>query len=268
MKNEEIKKVAKLFGANDDPVLLTGGQGTTWKVGDIILKPSESESKDLADLMQQLPAVDYLRLPKPIRSSNESWIEDGYVAWTYLSGKEVDARYKEKVGVSELFSTAFSGIPKPRFIEERNDPWSVADRVTWGEFDKKYEKEFQNIIDDIEAHCSQVNLSEQIIHGDIAGNIVFENDLPPAVIDITLYWRPKDYAKALLVVDAITWEGAKPEIFDLVRDLPNIEQLILRAGLRRIIEQPEHIRAFEKDINVAQSEAEKYHQTLKLLQVC
>jgi len=56
--------------------------------------------------------------------------------------------------------------------------------------------------------------------------------------------------------------------YGLVKNLPNIEQLILRAGLRRILEQSEHIKAFGKDKNAALSEAEKYFQTLKSLKVC
>jgi hypothetical protein len=44
-----------------------------------------------------------------------------------------------------------------------------------------------------------------IVHGDLAPNVLLDDALAPAVIDLTVYWRPVRYAVA---VDAVCFEGA------------------------------------------------------------
>ena len=49
----------------------------------------------------------------------------------------------------------------------------------------------------------------QLIHGDLMGNILFEEsgDVPPAINDLTFYWRPLEYANAIVAADGLTWIG-------------------------------------------------------------
>ena len=46
------------------------------------------------------------------------------------------------------------------------------------------------------------------MHGDLTGNVLFADDLAPAVIDFSPYWRPTGFASAIVVGDALLWEGA------------------------------------------------------------
>ena len=50
----------------------------------------------------------------------------------------------------------------------------------------------------------------QVIHGDIGGNVLFADasGLPPAVIDVSPYYRPRSFADAVLVADAVAWDDA------------------------------------------------------------
>lgn len=50
------------------------------------------------------------------------------------------------------------------------------------------------------------------MHGDLLGNVLFAAGLPPAVIDISPYWRPPEYAEAIVVADALCWYGATPTL--------------------------------------------------------
>ncbi len=264
--DEPIKKISKLFGSDEEPVLFLDTHGV-YRAGNIIIKPilEKIESEELAEIINQLPVSEKIRIPKPIKSINGNWIEEGYVAWTYLEGKEVGGRYKDKIEVCDFFTKIFQDVSKPKFIEARNNPWAIADRVTWGELKIQYEEKFQNIINVIQPILKPNNLSYQIIHGDITRNIIFNEKEFPGVIDLTLYWRPKDYAKALLIVDAITWEDTNLDVYNLVVDVPEINQLLLRAGLRRIIEQPEHVKYFGKNKDKALEQSSKYLETLKKL---
>ena len=95
----------------------------------------------------------------------------------------------------------------------------------------------------LKARLLPIALPSQVIHGDFTGNVLFEPGLAPAVIDFSPYWRPAGFALAVVIVDALTWGGAGMDILDLVRDELEIEQLLLRAELRRLVEVELHDRA-------------------------
>lgn len=61
-----------------------------------------------------------------------------------------------------------------------------------------------------------VSLSPQIIHGDLCGNILFHDTLPPVVIDFPLDCRPREYAETILLADAIVWENGGEEAYSLL----------------------------------------------------
>jgi len=52
-----------------------------------------------------------------------------------------------------------------------------------------------------------ITLTNQIIHGDLCGNILFHETLSPVVIDFSLDYRPREYAEAILIADSIAWEN-------------------------------------------------------------
>ena len=56
--------------------------------------------------------------------------------------------------------------------------------------------------------------SSQIVHADLTGNILFSPTLPPAVIDISPFWRPPEYAEGIVVADALCWHDAQPSLLD------------------------------------------------------
>jgi hypothetical protein len=46
------------------------------------------------------------------------------------------------------------------------------------------------------------------LHADLTNNVLFAPGLPPAVIDISPYWRPPAYAEGVVVADALCWHDA------------------------------------------------------------
>ena len=76
----------------------------------------------------------------------------------------------------------------------------------------------------------------QVIHGDLTENVLFDEQEPPAIIDLALYWRPAALATAIVVADAIVWEGATDELFHLgTRTEPDFGQLLARALIFRLV---------------------------------
>lgn len=53
------------------------------------------------------------------------------------------------------------------------------------------------------------------MHGDLAGNVLVSPSRPPAVLDVSPYWRPVQYADGIVVADALLWHGAHPSLLDL-----------------------------------------------------
>jgi uncharacterized protein (TIGR02569 family) len=75
----------------------------------------------------------------------------------------------------------------------------------------------------------------QLVHGDLTGNVLFAAELPPAIIDFSPFWRPPPYASAIVVADALVWEGADETLLDAVAHIPRFPQFLVRALIMRAV---------------------------------
>jgi hypothetical protein len=75
----------------------------------------------------------------------------------------------------------------------------------------------------------------QLIHGDLGGNVLFAHDRPPAIIDFASCWRPAAFAAAIVVADALIWEGAATSLIAAVRHIDDFPQYLLRALIYRAV---------------------------------
>ena len=75
----------------------------------------------------------------------------------------------------------------------------------------------------------------QLIHGDLSGNVLFHHQLPPAIIDFSPYWRPAAWASAIVVADALVWEGADNRILNAVGHIADFGQYLIRALIFRAV---------------------------------
>jgi hypothetical protein len=127
-------RVSAAFGATGDPVLLPGGRGTTYRVGDTVLKPvdNEEEATWVAEVFSSI-ALDNFRVPRPLRSVDSRYVVEGWTAWEFLDGKTVEGeKFGERLRVCRSFQKCLSNFRCPGFLSARSDPWSLADRIVWG----------------------------------------------------------------------------------------------------------------------------------------
>jgi len=85
-------------------------------------------------------------------------------------------------------------------------------------------------------------------------------DLPPAVIDFSPYWRPPAFASAIVVADALVWEGADERILDAVSYVADFDQYLLRALIYRAVTD----RLFRGDEPIRPDDANPYLSAVEL----
>jgi len=258
MTPAKIAEIARQFGASGKPKRLSGGQEQSWKAatktGGIVVKPAShpGEAYWAGQIFSEAKFAQGVRVPQPIATATGDWIEQDYVAWTWIEGRSMSGGYMQKIAAARAFHAELKSLSCPEFMERRCDPWAMADRVAWGQraadYDANSMAALAPILDMIAETPLPSDCKDQVIHGDLSGNYVFAEGRTPGIIDITPYWRPEGFAEAVIWVDAIWFpDRALPEHFDR----PGMRAYVLRALARRIAEQPEQVKAGMKSVDEA-----------------
>ena len=192
------------FAVSGRPERLAGRQGTAWRAGDVVLKPLDMSLEALRWQSAVLGSIDTagFRLAVPLRSRDGELVVDGWTAWPLLAGDHAP-RWPEILAVGKRLHRALAGVERPSaLLDARTDGWARADRIAWGEAPAA---DFAGLpeVSHLLAARTAVSASNQLIHGDLSGNVLFADGLPPAVIDLPPYWRPAAYASAIVAVDAV-----------------------------------------------------------------
>lgn len=130
-------EVLAAFGlGGDDPVRVAGGQGTTWRLGTVMLKPG-SDSRFQAWLAS-LTGIEQrgVRLAEVLAAGDGRWVVEGWGAQRMLPGRAVagpDAPWESVIQAARAFHEAVASVPRPTFLDARTDAWAVADQAAWGE---------------------------------------------------------------------------------------------------------------------------------------
>ncbi len=239
------KAVFAAFGMGDVvPVRLPGGQGTTWRAGQVVLKPADSAraGRWLAEVYDALTGPGF-RVPRPVRAVTGDWVAHGWACYQWVPGAAVDwsgvsPRWPEMVAVSRALHAALAGVPVPAWRGTVENPWTIGDQVAWGERDPgpllgPAAGQLAGQVRRLLAALRPVDLPNQLIHADLAGNVLFAAGMPPAVIDFSPLERPAGLPLAIAAVDALQWQQARPEVLDQLAGEPELDQLLARALIYR-----------------------------------
>ena len=223
------------FGARgeEEPELLEGG--IAWRCGEVVLRPAShtAEAAWVAQTLDLLEPED-VRLARPLRSTDGRWVVSGWSANRNIDGKP-EPRHDEVVAASLRLHAASSFLAKPRFLDSRQDLYSLADRMAWGEQEHPLVPEKGGrLYDVLEGSRRKVQLRQQVVHGDLFGNVLFAGNAPPGILEFAPYWRPAEWAAAVAVIDSLAWGGADPAIVERWSHLAEWPQSLLRALLFRL----------------------------------
>lgn len=209
--------VVAAFGLKGPAVRLPGGQGTSWRVGGVTLKPHVDASfqewlgTEVATVQQR-----GFQLPTVLRAVNGEWVVQGWGAHSVVPGRTVKERatdWRTLIRASRLLHDATAHLPRPALLDHRTDPWAWADKAAWGELPRDVQPELRDVVMRLEAAVSPLGPA-QLVHGDLTTNVLLAPGQPPSIIDFSPYWRPPSYADGIVVADALCWHAASPQILE------------------------------------------------------
>lgn len=246
--------VLDLFAAEGVLERLEGGRGTSWRAGDLVLSPGHDESEAwLAPIQarlavrldEQSPRAVRLALPVPARDG--SLTADGWAATRFEPGTapclDLDVL---RATAHLLHAHLASAVPtRPEDLDARTDRWAVAERQAYDAdaallaATDRPEPGVAELVERLVAGLEPADLGrEQLVHADLAGNVLLDATGVPLVIDLSPAWRSPLWAEAVCVLDAVLWLDAERDALDDWRHSDR-RQAMLRAALFRVLsDQP------------------------------
>jgi uncharacterized protein (TIGR02569 family) len=207
--------VLRAFGAEGLPEALPGGQGTSWLAGDLVFKSDPGTCQDCLGTMLAALDPEDVRIAKPVPTRRGAWRHEGWTATQWVEGAEPQHAaapvWLDILEAGRAFHRAVAHLSRPHCLDERQDPWAAADRAAWGERPLQVHSAFTAVAQRLQKALEPLG-RPQLVHGDLAGNVLFAPELPPAVIDVSPYWRPPAYAEGVVLADALCWHEAPPSL--------------------------------------------------------
>jgi uncharacterized protein (TIGR02569 family) len=235
--------VAASFGVSADAVQLSGGEGRTFRCGNIVLR-RESDPEEaawIADLFSRIEANGF-RIPRPVPAGGGGWMgPGGWSAWTYVEGRPATLAESRQVAQAvDAFHAALAHEPCPGHLARRDLPYDRADRWAWDDVPTEVDERLAEPLARLVALRRPLpDLRPQLIHGDLnPENVLIAAGLPPAIIDLAPYWRPAGFGAAV----AAFWLGPYRDdaaVLDCFAHIEHLDQLLVRAGIRMLLSMQE-----------------------------
>jgi uncharacterized protein (TIGR02569 family) len=222
-----------------------------------VFKPEVGETYEwLAEALGDV-ALDDVRLAMPVRALNGTWVAQGWSATRWVKGRERDrpttSTWIEIIESGRALHRAVAHLPRPDCLDARQDWWALADKAAWGERPIRFHPELDGIAQRLQDILEPLGRS-QIVHADLTRNVLFAQAMVPAVIDISPYWRPPEYAEGVVVADALCWHGAQASLLEFA----NVSvAAVARALLFRLATTNERVAAGVGAVDLP-DEAQRY----------
>jgi uncharacterized protein (TIGR02569 family) len=236
------ESVRRAFGVDTADVhRLTGGLGPAYRAGGIVLKPVDdaSEAAFIADVMVGVDVDESLvRVSRPVRAADGSWVFDGWAAWSFLDGSQAGPHdwNAAALAIDALHDGLALVRTRSKHLEKRQHRWAVADRVAWEEEDALgLDPRVAELVHGMRAEQTSLDVPAQLIHGDLAGNLLFRASGPPGVIDFSPFRRPAAHAVAIYLVDVIGWHQGDRSVLELLAPDSVVRACLPRAAVFRLV---------------------------------
>ncbi|KAH8884191.1 hypothetical protein GQ53DRAFT_797970 [Thozetella sp. PMI_491] len=225
--------ILEAFSLTGIPQPLAGDRELCYRVENIVLKPSDDDvetqwvSELTTSLLERAPTSYRLATPDQVVGRPESGIS------------APECRFRDALRVNETFNADLKVAVRERTFatSRQSNRWNKASRVTWEEV-RLYEIEGVNKewwLGKIRHLLDRSALARRPFPEN--GDILWENNpaLPPAIIDLTLYWRPAEDSSAIAVADGLAWFGEGQGLIMFYGPSDLRLQLLVRALHWRIL---------------------------------
>lgn len=233
------RRAVRAFGVRAGELRRMPSGPHTWTDGRLFLKPvgCVPEHDWVCEVYATWTAT-HIRVPEPVmpRGPGEvGWSCDGWSAQVLLHGRDTDLHELDTIRhASDAFHACVADLPRPGFMDDRDDAWAFGDRLAWDGTDPEGDHETLAVIERLRRHLAPVAARPQVIHGDILPNVMILDGGVPAVIDWPPYFRPAGLANAIAAIDAVTLHSVPLSLLDDWASSGDWNQLLIRALLYRL----------------------------------
>jgi hypothetical protein len=184
-----------------------------------------------------------LRLSLPVPARDGSLVVDGWAATRFEPGTTPCHDLATLRATAHLLHARLASVVplRPAELDARADQWAVAERWAYDgaaaarAAQDRPERGFAHLVDRLADGLDDTDLGrEQLVHADLANNVLLDATGVPFVIDFSPAWRSPLWAEAVCVLDAVLWLGAPGTALDDWRTGAG-RQAMLRAALFRVL---------------------------------
>lgn len=256
--------VLDMFAVPGDTEPVPGGQGRSVRAGDLVLSPDrdprlqDALNPVLARLAADLdtrPGRDHrdLRIAMPVPARDGRWVVDGWGATRHEPGTRPLTDLAATRAVGAVLHAELARLV-PDWPPARSAPthrWGRAERVAFGEAplpDDALAPEGQALLQALAERRDDTPLGpDQLVHGELAGNVLLDPGGAPVVIDMSPCWRPALWAEATAVLDCVQG-GVDAAAMDDWTSGPAGQAMLRSAIFRLLSDRPADVPALERTV--------------------
>jgi uncharacterized protein (TIGR02569 family) len=156
-----------------------------------------------------------LRVALPVPARDGSWVVDGWGATRYEPGTTPCDDLEVTLAAGRVLHAqlAVTVRERPPGLEGRTDRWARAERLAFGPTPDLLAAAAGTpaaaVVRAVGQRLDDRDLGpDQLVHADLAGNVLLDGVGAPVVIDVAPAWRPLRWAEAVAVLDSVLWHGA------------------------------------------------------------
>ena len=208
-----------LFAVPEVVETLPGGQGASVRAGDLVLSPDRDGAVQawlspvlarLAVMLDEAPGrrPQDLRVAMPVPARDGDWVVDGWAASRFEPGTTACRDLEVTLAAGRVLHARLDAVvrERPGGLDLRDDRWARAEATAFGPA-----ADVAAALPESLGHLAGLLRDgeslgpEQLVHADLAGNVLLDSAGAAVVIDVAPAWRPVLWAEAVCVLDAVLW---------------------------------------------------------------
>ncbi len=238
------RSVCAAFGIEGDPIALAGGERRAYRIGEVVLKWSQDtdEAGWIQALLSRIEPDGY-RVARPLATIEGKWLHERWSASRFVHGLRPAAPSWEEITDAGLrFADAADRVREggADVLSRRTHRWAIADRVAWEEQEVRLSAPAAALhrrILTMQAGNAAVeqHVEQHFVHGDLSGNVFFDPSGVPVILDVSPYLRPRRWAAAIVIADAVLWHAADLFLAESFASESTDRDLLGRALVFRLV---------------------------------